>query len=65
LLLDLVLKGITLYKSARKDQKVWFVALLLINSIGILPIIYLILNKDIELTKTSSAPKKVAKRAKK
>lgn len=47
LLFDLLLKGITLYKSARKDQRIWFVALLVVNSMGILPIIYLFLNKDI------------------
>ena len=44
---DLVLKGISLYKSARRDQKVWFVALLLINSLGVLPFVYLVIHKDI------------------
>ena len=43
---DLVLRGITLYRSARKDQKGWFVALLIVNSMGILPLVYLFLNKD-------------------
>ncbi|KKS94670.1 MAG: hypothetical protein UW68_C0036G0002 [Candidatus Collierbacteria bacterium GW2011_GWB1_44_6] len=63
--LDVVLKGITLYKSARKDQKVWFVALLLVNSLGILPIIYLFLNKDIAFSpKTSVAVKKTIKKKK-
>jgi len=42
---DLVLRGIALYKSARKGQTAWFVALLIINSMGILPIIYLLINK--------------------
>jgi hypothetical protein len=56
-ILDLILKGITLFKSAKRDQRVWFVALLLINSLGILPIIYLIVNKDIKMTGTQ---KKVA-----
>ena len=60
--LDLILKGISLYKSARKDQRVWFVALLLINSLGILPIIYLLVNKDVQLVKTSVSPKKTAKK---
>lgn len=48
---DLILKGVALYKSAKKDQKVWFVALLLINSMGLLPVIYLLINKDIKLVK--------------
>ena len=34
-ILDLVLKGFALYKSARK-----------VNSVGILPLIYLLLNRD-------------------
>lgn len=43
LIFDLILKGFALYKSARKEQKVWFVALLIVNSFGILPLIYLLL----------------------
>lgn len=61
--LDLILKGISLYKSARKDQRVWFVALLVVNSLGILPIIYLLANKDVQLVKTSVYPKKSVKKA--
>ncbi len=45
-LLDLVLKGFALWRSARKEQNVWFIALLIINSMGILPLIYLVLNRD-------------------
>lgn len=37
----LVWKGIALWRSARGGQKGWFVALLIINTVGILPIIYL------------------------
>lgn len=55
---DLILKGVTLFKSAQRDQKVWFVALLLVNSLGILPIIYLITNKDIKLTTPAKKKKK-------
>ncbi|HOX96188.1 MAG TPA: DUF5652 family protein [Candidatus Woesebacteria bacterium] len=43
--LDAVLKGITLWKSARKGQTVWFVALLIVNSLGLLPLIYLLIEK--------------------
>lgn len=42
MLLDLVLKGISLWVSARQKQKYWFIALLLVNSATILPIIYLL-----------------------
>ena len=34
-------KGMALWKSAREGSKVWFVALLLVNTIGILEILYL------------------------
>ena len=43
---DLSWKMIALWKSARRDQKVWFIFLAIINSVGILPIIYLLLYKD-------------------
>lgn len=42
LIVDLVLRGIALYKSARRGQKAWFIALLIVNSLGILPAIYLV-----------------------
>jgi len=41
-ILDLILKGFALWKSGRNNQPYWFVALFLINSLGILPAIYLI-----------------------
>jgi hypothetical protein len=56
MLLELVLKGFALWKSARKSQNVWFIALLVVNSLGILPIIYLVLNRE---------NKEVAKKSKK
>jgi len=39
---ELIIRGIALWKSARNSQKVWFVFLLIINSLGILPLIYLL-----------------------
>lgn len=35
-------KGLALWKSAQERQKYWFVALLVINTLGILDIIYLL-----------------------
>ncbi len=49
--LDIVLKGFALWRSARNRQSVWFIALLLVNSVGILPAIYLLTNKEKKLTK--------------
>lgn len=41
-ILDLILKGFALWRSAKNNQPWWFVALLVINSLGILPLVYLI-----------------------
>lgn len=38
----LVLKGFALWYSVKRDQKWWFIALLIINTVGILEIIYLL-----------------------
>lgn len=38
---ELVWKGLALWKAARNEQKYWFVVLLLVNTMGILPIVYL------------------------
>lgn len=42
---DLVWKSIALWRSARNNQTGWFVVILLLNTVGILPIIYLLTNK--------------------
>jgi hypothetical protein len=41
-LVILYLKGMALWTSARRGEKWWFVALLLINTLGILELVYLI-----------------------
>lgn len=46
LVVDLVARGFALWKSARDSQKWWFVALLVINSLGILPAIYLLTHRS-------------------
>lgn len=56
-LLDLILRGYALWKAARKDQNIWFIALLIVNSMGILPLVYLVLNRD-----QNEAPKKLKKK---
>jgi cytochrome b561 len=38
---ELIWKGIALWKSARNSQKTWFVFLLVLNTVGILPIVYI------------------------
>lgn len=55
LLWSLVWKGLALYKSARREDKVWFVALLVINTMGILEILYYFLFSN------GKSPKKKSK----
>ena len=38
----IVLKGFALWHAARNSQKWWFIALLVVNTLGLLEIIYLI-----------------------
>ena len=42
IIVDLILRGFALWKSARNNQLFWFVAALILNTAGILPLIYLI-----------------------
>jgi len=42
---ELVWKGIAMWYSAGEKQKVWFVCVLIFNTVGILPIIYLLIYK--------------------
>ncbi len=43
MLWSFIWKGLALWKSARLGNKAWFIALLIINSAGILEILYLFL----------------------
>ena len=38
---DLAWKGMGLWRAARNGDNAWFVVMLIINSVGILPILYL------------------------
>lgn len=39
---ELVWKALALWQTARNKQKVWFVCILIFNTFGLLPIIYLL-----------------------
>ncbi|MEA4983014.1 MAG: DUF5652 family protein [Paludibacter sp.] len=43
---DAVLKLLAMWKAAQRKELLWFVLIAIINTIGILPLIYLIVNKD-------------------
>lgn len=56
---DLIWRGLALWRAGRNDQPGWFVALMIINSAGILPIIYLLTNPHVvEFEEGKSADKK-------
>ena len=40
---DLVWRGMAMWRAGRRNEPVWFVCLLVFNTIGILPIIYLLI----------------------
>jgi len=39
---SIVWKGLALWKSAKKNQKYWFIVLLVINTLGLLEIVYIV-----------------------
>jgi len=41
-LLDLILKGLALWKAGNNRQGVWFFFLFIVNSLGILSLVYLV-----------------------
>lgn len=43
---DLVWRSVALWRAARNDQAWWFGFLLIINSAGVLPIIYLMSHRE-------------------
>jgi Na+/serine symporter len=42
LIFDLIMKGIALWKAGNQKQLGWFIVLFILNTAGILPLIYLI-----------------------
>jgi len=57
-------KGLALWKSARNDERYWFIALLVINTLGILEMLYLFLFAKTKYILVSE-PNKTKKTAKK
>lgn len=43
---DGVWKLIALWKSARNNHLPWFICIAIINSVGILPIVYILMHRD-------------------
>ena len=38
---SIIWKGLALWKSARTDSKIWFIVFLIVNTLGILEILYI------------------------
>ncbi len=43
---DFVWKFIALWKAARNNEIIWFICIAIFNTLGVLPIIYVILSKN-------------------
>lgn len=50
-LFDAVMKVIAMWKSARNNHLVWFIFIAIFNTVGILPIVYLVLHRKKEIPK--------------
>jgi hypothetical protein len=59
---DLALKGWALWRAARMQKNIWFIALLVVNSIGILPIAFLIITSREYETLNAKGKTSVAKK---
>ncbi|MEX0650002.1 MAG: DUF5652 family protein [Candidatus Andersenbacteria bacterium] len=55
---SLVLKGIALWTAAQRKEKGWFVALLIINTLGILELIYIFAVAKQKIVFPTSSPTK-------
>ncbi len=55
---ETVWKGLGLWKAAQCQQRNWFIVILIVNSMGLLPIIYLIWFKN-EAPSTKKTVKKI------
>lgn len=56
-LIDVAMKGWAMWRAAKMNKLNWFIFLLIINSMGVLPLIFILLTRD-EYAKLTMAPKK-------
>jgi len=57
---ELIWKGFALWRAGRRNQPAWFFLLFVLNTAGILPIVYLFITRD----KKQNVQKTVAKKKK-
>lgn len=61
----LIWKGIALWKAAKRNELAWFIALLILNTVGILEIIYIFLisrKKETEMPSEKQAKEIIGKK---
>ncbi len=51
-------KGLALWRAAKRDEKTWFVVLLIVNTLGILEIVYLFLVTGAKFSDLKPGPSK-------
>ena len=54
---SLTLKGVALWKAARREELRWFLAILILNTAGVLEIVYLVLTNKKENSETKEPEK--------
>lgn len=54
LIWSIIWKGLALWKSARRKEEWWFIVLLIVNSLGILDILYLYVFSKIKKEQTQA-----------
>ncbi len=45
IIVDIILRGLAMWRAAKNNSKKWFWALAILNTLGILPLIYLLISK--------------------
>ncbi len=51
---SIVWKGMALWKAAHKEQKWWFIAFLVVNTLGVLEILYIYVFSSVRTMKSGS-----------
>jgi hypothetical protein len=54
---SIIWKGLALWKSARTDSRIWFVVFLVVNTVGILEILYLYVFSKKSMSKVTEEKK--------
>jgi ABC-type glycerol-3-phosphate transport system permease component len=57
-IIDVILRGFGMWRASKNNSKVWFWLLLLISSLGILPLIYLLISKKAKKEESHEKKKK-------